>query len=114
MIQEKHWEYNAMATESRESTACKNENQRVCWGGCVSVLETDWGERINVFVLDLLYSERGADFLSSKDYGALSQDFRQLEGVQAQQLTGITDHWKMDKDYLQASATHFYLKFDIA
>ena len=25
MIQEKHWEYNAMATESRESTACEDE-----------------------------------------------------------------------------------------
>lgn len=40
----------------------------------------------------LLYSEWGADFFPSEDYGALSQDFRQLEGVQAQQLTGISDH----------------------
>lgn len=51
-------------------------------------------------VCDLLYSEWGAYFLSSEDYGALSQDFRQLEGIQAQQLTGITGHWKMDKDVL--------------
>lgn len=41
---------------------------------------------------DLLYSEWGADFLSSEDYGALSQDFRQLEGIQAQQLAGISGH----------------------
>lgn len=27
MIQEKHWEYNAMATESRESIACSNEGE---------------------------------------------------------------------------------------
>ena len=59
---------------------------------CVCVGDRLGGERINVFVLDLLYSERGADFLSSKDYGALSQNFRQLEDVQAQQLTGISDH----------------------
>ena len=61
-----------------------------------SVLEIDQvGGRINVCVrvcADLLYSERGADFLSSEDYGALSQDFRQLEGIQAQQLAGISDH----------------------
>lgn len=57
--------------------------------GCVGSIKRG---RINVCVLDLLYSERGADFLSSEDYGALSQDFRQLEGVQAQQLTGISDH----------------------
>lgn len=98
MIQEKHWEYNAMATESLESTACDSEREtggsvRVCWRSIKR-------GRINVCVLDLLYSERGADFLSSEDYGALSQDFRQLEGVQAQQLTGISDHWKMDKDAL--------------
>lgn len=43
-------------------------------------------------VCDLLYSEWGADFLSSEDYGALSQNFRQLEGVEAQQLTGVSDH----------------------
>lgn len=41
---------------------------------------------------DLLYSEWRADFLSPEDYGALSQDFRQLEGIQAQQLTGISGH----------------------
>lgn len=62
----------------------------------MSVSEIDRvGGRINVCVrvcADLLYSEWGADFLSSEDYGALSQDFRQLEGVQAQQLAGISDH----------------------
>lgn len=42
----------------------------------------------------LLYSEWRADFLSSEYYGALSHDFRQLKSIQAQQLTGITDHWK--------------------
>lgn len=42
----------------------------------------------------LLYSEWRADFLSSEYYGALSQDFWQLESIQAQQLAGITDHWK--------------------
>lgn len=42
---------------------------------------------------DLLDSERGTDFLSSEDYGALSQDLRQLEGIQTQQFAGVTDHW---------------------
>ena len=45
-----------------------------------------------VIYADLLYGEWGADFLSSEDYRALSQDFRQLEGIQAQQLTGVSDH----------------------
>lgn len=43
---------------------------------------------------DLLNSKWGTDFLSSEDYGALSHDFRQLEGIQPQQLTGIGNHWK--------------------
>lgn len=47
-----------------------------------------------IYSIYLLYSEWGAYFLSSEYYGSLSQDFRQLEGVQAQQLTDITDHWK--------------------
>ena len=93
MIQEKHWEYNAMATESRESTACNDEKEA---RGSVSASEID-PERENKCVgtcvrADLLYGERRTDFLSSEDYGALSQDFRQLEGVQAQQLAGISDH----------------------
>lgn len=93
MIQEKHWEYNAMATESRESMACNRE--KVCWNcfWCV------WGQcKIIVCIPDLLYSEWGAYFLPPEDYGPLSQDFRQLEGIQSQQFTGITDHWKTDKD----------------
>lgn len=93
MIQEKHWEYNAMATESLESMACNRE--KVCWSWLLCV----WGRwRINVCIPDLLYSERGAYFLPSEDYGTLSQDLRQLEGVQTQQLAGVSDHWKSDKD----------------
>ncbi len=113
MIQEKHWEYNAMATESRESTACNDEKEtrgsvRVGMWVCQRGRRSIKMGRINVCVhecvcADLLYGEWGADFLSSEDYGALSQDFRQLEGIQAQQLAGISDHWKMDKDEL-----HFY------
>lgn len=45
-----------------------------------------------VCIPDLLYSKWGAYFLPPEDYGTLSQDFRQLEGVQTQQFTGITDH----------------------
>lgn len=101
MIQEKHWEYNAMATESRESTACNDEREargsvRVGVWVCQRQRSIKT-RRINVCVhmcvcADLLYSEWRANFLSSEDYGALSQDFRQLEGIQAQQLTGISDH----------------------
>lgn len=40
----------------------------------------------------LLHSQRRADLLSSEDHGALGQHLRQLERVQAQQLTDITDH----------------------
>ena len=46
---------------------------------------------VNIY---LLYSEWGADLLPSEYYGSLSQDLRQLEGIQAQQLTGISDHCK--------------------
>lgn len=60
---------------------------------------------------DLLYSERRADFLSSEDYGALSQDFRQLEDVQAQQLAGVGDHWKADKRCLTPPHHSYFSKF---
>lgn len=46
---------------------------------------------------DLLDGKRGADLLPSEDYGALRQDFGQLEGVQAQQLAGGGDHWTTAK-----------------
>lgn len=35
MIQEKHWEYNAMATESLESTACNRKKVSWNWLLCV-------------------------------------------------------------------------------
>lgn len=100
MIQEKHWEYNAMATESRESTACSDEKETqgsVLGRVCERVGGRDRSRRVRINVCvyacaDLLYSEWRADFLSPEDYGALSQDFRQLEGIQAQQLTGISGH----------------------
>lgn len=60
---------------------------------------------------DLLYSERRADFLSSEDYGALSQDFRQLEGIQAQQLAGVGDHWTADKRCLTPPHHSHFSKF---
>lgn len=40
----------------------------------------------------LLHSERRANLLSSEDHGALGQNLRELKGVQAKQLTDITDH----------------------
>lgn len=55
-------------------------------------------------VPDLLNSERGADLLSSEDYGALRQDFRQLEGIQAQQLAGGGDHWTAGREKLDTTA----------
>lgn len=49
---------------------------------------------------DLLNGERGTDFLSSEDYGALSQDLRQLEGIQTQQFTCVADHWNTREEVL--------------
>lgn len=53
---------------------------------------------------NLLNGERGADLLPSEDYGALRKDFGQLEGVQAQQLAGIGDHWTVGREKLDTTA----------
>lgn len=53
---------------------------------------------------NLLNGERGADLLPSEDYGALRHDFRELEGVQAQQLAGIGDHWSGGREKLDTTA----------
>lgn len=53
---------------------------------------------------DLLNGERGADLLPSEDYGALRQDFGQLEGVQAQQLAGVGDHWTTGREKFDTTA----------
>lgn len=89
MIQEKHWEYNAMATESLESTACKDEMERRVSSRLGGVRDQSGGGEM--WTPHLLYGERGADLLSSQDYRALSQDLGQLEGIQAQQLAGVSD-----------------------
>ena len=52
---------------------------------------------VHACVCDLFYGQRGTDLLSSEDHGTLSQDFRQLERVQTQQLTDITEHWKRER-----------------
>lgn len=52
----------------------------------------------------LLNGERGADLLPSEDYGALRQDFGQLEGVQAQQLAGVGDHWTAGREKFDTTA----------
>lgn len=119
MIQEKHWEYNAIATESRESTACNNERetQDMVRTGVIASWKKQrsiWMLKMHVLVcVYLLYSEWRADFLSSEYYRALSQDFRQLESIQAQQLTGITDHW-MHGQSCVIPAPLIYLGFNLA
>lgn len=62
-------------------------------------------DRVGDGAPDLLNSERGADLLPPEDYGALRQDFGQLEGVQAQQLAGGGDHWGAGREKLGTAAT---------
>ena len=54
----------------------------------------------------LLYSERWADLLSPEDHGSLGQNLGQLEGVQAKQLTHITDHWDREREETEVKHTH--------
>lgn len=87
-----------MATESRESTACESGGgggDQGVWGVLrwKMLLKSFRIDHAGDCVPDLLDSERGADLLSSEDDGALRQDFGQLEGIQAQQLAGVGDHW---------------------
>lgn len=92
MIHEKHWEYSAMATESLESMACRKKGMKKQAEGWIYTLHARDQPKGSKLKNDLLDRERGADFFSSEDYGALSKDFVQLEGVQTQQLASISDN----------------------